>query len=493
MLDAELTRRHFLRSAAAVSAGFWGLHAFDASAAPTASGGVPAGYGPLLPDPEGVLDLPAGFSYRVISQIGRMMSDGLLVPGQPDGMAAFPGPDGLTVLVRNHELSNTPAGKGPFGWSRELLDRVPVEKLYDPGEPDANRPGLGGTTNIVYDTQNQRVVREFLSLVGTERNCAGGPTPWNTWVTCEETVGKAGEHGRAVDHGYNFEVPATAEPALADPVPLKAMGRFNHEAVCVTPATGIVYQTEDRQDGIITRFIPNEPGNLAAGGRLQALAIVGHPSFDTRNWIENDAETQVGGSHIQVDEEQLVGHSMPTIATGTVLDVGWIDLEDVDSADDSLRYRAFDAGAARFARNEGMWFGNDSVFFASTTGGLNRKGQIWRYVPSRFEGRPEEQRFPGRIELFLEPDNHELVENGDNLTVAPWGDLVVCEDAGHRNNLVGITPAGDIYHLALNAYSTFEFAGSCFSPDGSTLFVNIQGSGLTLAITGPWNSENTTP
>ena len=282
----------------------------------------------------------------------------------------------------------------------------------------------------------------------------------------------------------------TTEPGLIDPVPLRDMGRFNHEAVCVDPATCIVYQTEDRQDGLLTRFLPNEAENLAAGGKLQALAMVGKPSFDTRNWVDNDAKAQTGGAFQQADPTDTANKAMPTIATGTVLDVAWIDLENVDDPEDTLRYRGFEAGAARFARGEGMWFGRDAVYFACTTGGMNRKGQLWRYVPSRFEGQPEERRFPGRLELFLEPNDHELVENADNLCVAPWGDLIVCEDAGRKNHLVGVTPEGQLYHFGLNVFSNSELAGSCFSPDGQTLFVNIQGDGLTLAITGPWDKRS---
>ncbi|MEM7577654.1 MAG: alkaline phosphatase PhoX [Planctomycetota bacterium] len=488
-----LDRRSFLQStAAAVSAAFLGLRTYDARAQEFAGELMDPtlGYGPLIPDPEGVFDLPAGFRYRVISQAGQRMDDGLFVPGMADGMAAFDGPNGTVVLVRNHENRNTPAGKGPFGWSRELATDIPSEKMFDAGEDGANRPALGGTTNVVYDPKSQRVVREFMSLAGTERNCAGGPTPWNTWITCEETVGKAGQDGRGCDHGYNFEVPATADPTLFDPIPLRDMGRFNHEAVAVEPETGIVYQTEDRQDGIFTRFIPNEKGNLAAGGKLQALAIVGKPSFDTRNWIDNDAEAQTGGAFQEANDDETAGKATINITQGTVLDVAWIDLENVDDPEDTLRYRGFDAGAARFARGEGMWYGRDAVFFACTTGGMNRKGQLWRYVPSRFEGQPEERRFPGRLELFLEPNNHELVENADNLCVAPWGDLIVCEDAGRKNHLVGVTPDGQLYHFGLNAFSNSELAGSCFSPDGQTLFVNIQGDGLTLAVTGPWDKRS---
>ena len=70
--------------------------------------------------------------------------------------------------------------------------------------------------------------------------------------------------------------------------------------------------------------------------------------------------------------------------------------------------------------------------------------------------------------------------------MAPWGDLIVCEDGGGDQYLVGVTPAGELYKFGHNAISSSEFAGATFSPDGSTLFVNIQGNGLTLAITGPW-------
>ena len=486
MNDLPLSRRRFLGAAAAASAAFAGLARFDSTAARAASPATtPFGFGPLIPDPDGILDLPGGFTYRILSRAGQMMDDGLLLPGKPDGMAAFPGRDGRVVLVRNHELDNAPAGRGAFGWRRELVGRIPASKLYDaggtesPGTPGA-RPGLGGCTTLVYNPATGATERQHLSLAGTERNCAGGQTPWNTWITCEESVGSAGADGRGIDHGYNFEVSADPAAGLSDPVPLKAMGRFNHEAVAVEPGSGIVYQTEDRQDGVITRFLPDERGDLAAGGRLQALAIVDRPSLDTRNWVDNGIFAQAGGS----GQSDGVAATEPGMAVNEVVETRWIDLADVDTPEDDLRYRAFDAGAARFARAEGIWHSDDGVFIACTTGGRERIGQIFRYVPSRFEGRPEEVRFPGRLELFLEPNDHTLVKNADNLTVHPGGDLIVCEDSGAGNRLVGVAPAGELYHVGRNAVSDSEFAGSCFSPDGSTLFVNIQGDGLTLAISG---------
>lgn len=457
----SFSRRFFLKTAGAFGLGFTGLqsalgHGFRKADAPA----VRDGYGPLLPDPEHILDLPEGFTYRILARAGELMQDGLYVPAAADGMAAFPGPKGLTLLVCNHEVSaGRPADQGAFGSDLGLVGRLPADRFYDIGR-DAG-PCLGGTTTIVYDTVSGRKLGQHLSLAGTLTNCAGGPTPWNTWLTCEENTQRAGDFCRE-DHGYVFEVPASAKPGLAEPVPLRDMGRFRHEAVAVDPRTGVIYLTEDLGDGLLYRFLPHEPGRLRAGGRLQALAVRDAPSFDTRNW---DAQT---------------------VAAGDVLAVDWVDLDDVEAPEDDLRHRGFAAGAARFARGEGMWHGNDAVYFACTSGGVARKGQIWRYLPSPVEGHPEEARQPGRLELFVEPNDGALVENADNLTVAPWGDLIVCEDGPGDNFLFGVTPSGDIYKVARNAATPGELAGLTFSPDGTTLFVNIQRDGLTLAISGPW-------
>lgn len=483
------TRRSFLRQAAAVSVGFGGLqHAFAEGRQAITAAEPTIGYGPLKPDPDGILDLPAGFSYRVLSRTGERMDDGLFVPAKHDGMAAFPGPRGKTILVRNHECEHEPHGDGAFGPNLELRDRADVARLYDAGS--GGRLPLGGTTTLVYDTRTGRLERHFLSLAGTLRNCAGGPTPWGTWITCEETTQLA-DTFFAKDHGYTFEVSATDAIALAEPMPLRAMGRFRHEAVAVDPETGIVYQTEDMDDGSIYRFIPNEPGKLAAGGRLQALAILDHSLCDTRNWLAttyHSPAVAVADTGSTETDRPLGPATSPRISVGTTLDVGWIELDDVEAPRDDLRYRGFDLGAARFARGEGMWFGRGAIYFACTTGGSAGLGQIWRYVPGRGEGRAGGEQSPGRLELFIEPNDGRLIENCDNLTVAPWGDLVITEDGPKEQYVVGVTPQGDIYRIGRNALNLSEFAGATFAPDGSTLFVNIQTPGLTLAIHGPWRS-----
>ncbi len=467
-----MKRRNFLRQSSLVSMGFVSLQAFvsacSSGGSSIPSGGISSfpeslseGYGPLLKDPEGILTLPKGFSYKIISRQGDKMSDGFFVPGLADGMATFAAPDGRAIVIRNHEVSPGNPEQGPFGKNMELLGDLSSEMLYDYGKGEL--PCLGGTTTFVYNGSTGEVEEEYLSLTGTIRNCAGGPTPWGSWISCEENTSTANKQLEK-NHGYNFEVPASITPLLAHPIPLKEMGRFNHEAVCVDSRTGIVYQTEDRGDGLIYRYIPHTTGELHKGGKLQALAIKGSQSFDTRNWAKLNAEK---------------------MEIGVPYEVSWVDLKDVESPNDDLRLQGFEAGAARFARGEGMWYGEGEVYFACTNGGVREHGQVFRYTPSPQEGQTGEEQEPGKLELFVEPNDTDIVESCDNLTIAPNGDLILCEDKG-TPRIVGLKQNGEMYHLAKNVGFQSEFAGACFSPDGRTLFVNIQGPGLTLAITGPW-------
>ncbi len=429
------------------------------------------GYGPLKRDPNGMIDLPEGFSYRVISQGGETMADGLLVPGQFDGMGCFPLEGSLIALVRNHELKGrnaTHRNWGPGGYNQEHIGKLDVTRAYDTYKD--GRPLPGGTTTVVYDMATGQTVRQHLSLAGTSTNCCGGHTPWGSWLTCEETVETPKDADVTKDHGYVFEVPAAAT-GLVDPVPLKAMGRFDHEAVCVDPRTGIVYETEDQGDGLFYRFIPTTPGKLAEGGRLQAMALKDAPGADTSNKTDR------------------------LWSPGDWREVVWVDMTDVESPNDDLRKRGHAAGAALVARGEGIFWGNAELYLTATSGGPIERGQILRYVPSPAEGTAGEADAPGRLQLFVESTDLKTMNMADNLAVAPWGHLVVCEDnysADVRNHVKGVTPEGKLYTIARNSFSgNSEFAGAVFSPDGSTLFVNIQYPGVTFAITGPWSAVRT--
>lgn len=456
-------RKTFLRLLSLASLGFTGLaRSLEAKGEPLFHG---LGYGSLVPDPKKILNLPKGFRYKILARSGEKMNDGFLVPGRPDGMGAFAGSKGRVLLVRNHENSAHEKEHSPFGPKNELWRKLRSSQkaaLYDIGLPQ-KPPHIGGTTTSVINEDTLKVEKCYLSLGATARNCAGGQSPWGTWLTCEEYTGRPND-GSAKMHGYVFEVKAQEKIELQKAQPIKAMGRFNHEAVAIDPRTGIVYLTEDRNDGLLYRYIPKVKGQLHKGGQLQALAFVWKSQMDTRNW-------------------QKV-----TVKTGKPLyAVKWIDLKNVDSSRDDLRKRGFAQGAARFARGEGVWPAEDGVYFACTNGGRTKTGQIFKYIPSKYEGqaKEKEEAYRPRLQLFLEPNNTKLLRYCDNLCVSPWGHLFFCEDSS-KPRIFGVSPEAEIYPIAEQVGFRAELAGVCFSPSGKTMFVNIQDAGLTLAIQGPW-------
>jgi secreted PhoX family phosphatase len=405
-------------------------------------------YGPLveaIDETTGLplLLLPEGFRYVSFGWTGEMMSDGLVTPAAHDGMAAFGFAHDRVRLVRNHEV-----GEGP--------DAFAVGIAYD-----ANAGG--GTTTLEFDTRQGRLVGSWASIAGTVRNCAGGPTPWGSWLTCEETtIGPATTNDLLEKHGYIFDVPVSHR---ADPVALTAMGRFSHEAVAVDPRTGIVYETEDAGNTSgLYRFLPRSRRSLRLGGRLQMLGLAHQPGFDTR-----------------------------TNQTGEWMAADWFDVPNPDpdlvAGDESVFGQGFSAGGARFGRLEGAWYGGGSVFIVSTSGGDAGQGQVWQYDPRR-----------DRIRLLFESPSADVLNAPDNITVSPRGGLVLCEDGGGTEYVHGLTIDGVIFKFAQNNvdlrnnpvlgfaadYRGSEFAGACYSPDGEWLFFNIQSPGISFAVTGPW-------
>jgi secreted PhoX family phosphatase len=454
-------RRGVLLSAAALA--FSGLGARAALAAE--SGDIldqVRGYGALRPDPAGVLDLPAGFSYQVVSRAGEVMDDGFLAPDNFDGMGCLALPDGRLALMRNHELDEGEHRLGPTGGRADLEAKLGALPAFDRSADGRVLPG--GVTTLIVDPATGRRERQFVSLAGTAVNCAGGSTPWGTWLTCEETMLSAPKTGTS--HGWIFEVPADA-PGPVVPVPLTAMGRFRHEAAAVDPATGTVYLTEDRDDGLLYRFLPNSPGRLTGGGRLQALAFEAGGS-DSRNWRRTD------------------------LTVGEVRAVRWIDLDEVESPKDDLRRRGHSAGGVLFARGEGVHLaarpdGGCDSFFTCTSGGDRRLGQIFRLTSQPKTGADQ-------LQLFLESRDSRVMDYADNVTIAPSGHLVICEDRVglSLNHLKVVTPAGKVCALARLRMRT-ELAGACFSPDGRFLFVNAYAPGRTFAIEGPWTTFSEAP
>lgn len=408
------------------------------------------GYGELkVYEPLPELSLPAGFHAARVSMANETMDDGNLVPQAADGMAAFGMGERLVRLVRNHEIRNSATD--------------PLSRPFAGGPTYDERAG-GGTTTIEVELKpngEPRRTRHFASLTGTFTNCAGGPTPWGSWITSEETVAGTGA-GFARNHGYNFEVSAFADGPVT-PVPLKAMGRFSHEAIAVDPRTGVVYETEDRNPGGFYRFIPNRPGNLAAGGTLQVLVIRGAPAYDTR-----------------------VGQRV-----GEVLAAEWVTIPRPDSDAPTISSGfVFTqvASAARFSRLEGCWWGDEGCYFTATSGGNAGAGQVFKYTPTSASG--------GELVLVFESPSFDVLDSPDNICISPRGGIVICEDGDGTNYVRGITPRGEVFDVVRNNVSSSEWAGACWAPQGRTLFVNMQGStsagstalGGTYAVWGPWES-----
>lgn len=460
----SFSRRKFLTLAGTTAAGVTMVSPLEAFYARVANGQVAngIGYGPLSPklpnnadELKGLvvggfdlgttplLDLPQGFNYTAISITGQSMTDGGKVPSNHDGMAAFPGANNTTILVRNHEVGSAVDAANP----------VVAPDKYD-------QFAGGGTTTLVIGP-NRRVKSQYASLAGTIRNCAGGPTPWDSWVSCEENFNN-GLPG-VVRHGYNFEVPASETIQVADPVPLVAMGRFNHEAVAVEPDTGWVYETEDRGDSCFYRFRPNQKGNLRSGGILEALKIT-----DSR---AANIEPGTGSANTSTGYLSL---------KGVPLSVTWVKIDDVDPVSDTVRVEARSKGAARFSRGEGAWYGNGLTYFVCSNGGDDRVGQVFAYKSNANDPST------GILTLVVEATASDVLAAPDNICVAPFGDLFLCEDGSGTEYVVGVNQKGELYRFATNVLNGSEFAGACFSPDGKTMFVNIQSPGITLAIWGPW-------
>jgi len=445
-----LTRRSFIKSGAVTLAATGSMAQVIASAAPAMAQDRRRpfeGYGALVPDPKGILDLPSGFQYRIISREGDAMTRGGNVPALHDGMAAFSAGLFGNWLVRNHEVDVDDVDEDGLS----PVPHVPGA-TYDP-------EGVGGTTTLLV-RHDRRLLQEGASLSGTIVNCAGGPTPWHSWLTCEESVDTLGK-----PHGYVFEVDAVRG---GNPQPIKAMGRFEHEALAFD-RWGRAYLTEDAGEphGCFYRFLPSKPlrgyGSLHAGGSLAAMAVAG------------------------------VSTDLSIVQTpGTVLRVGWVNVTNVDPGDNDtpVREQVIAAGATPIMKAEGVWTGVDgSIWFVSSRGdGPNasdpedvsaavHSGQIWRYDPLR-----------NTIQLVVLFAPGSPFDGPDNITAGPHGFALACTDGEGDQWLVGINDAGRTFPFGFNRLNEEEFAGATFSPDGFTLFVNMQGPpGLTFAIWGPWH------
>jgi secreted PhoX family phosphatase len=429
---------------------------------------IPELMGPLQVTPDQntglpLLKLPEGFRYRSFSWAGAQLHDGFAVPGKADGMGVVRQEGSLVTMVRNHEQRET---GGPIGGPDHAYDIT-----------------NGGTTTLVFDTASEELVDSRISLNGTLNNCAGGVTPWGSWLSCEEGVFSPALKGlrpvgkyrfwniekSSKDHGFVFEVPADG---VAEPVPLYDMGQFEHEAVAFDPATGIAYMTEDNGPSAgFYRFIPNRPERLREGGRLQMMKVLNRP--DMTDYLQ----------------------------TGVEMDTEWVDIDDPTQGfapgtrrPSGVAEQGLAAGASRFVALEGCAYADGLIWFTSKLGGRHMSGYVMEYDPVR-----------EKIRMVFESQGHLHFSGPDNIVVSPRGGLLICEDRlanpKAAQSVGGLTPQGEFFrfcqvnpglkgvHLEHNLARTAltsEWAGATFSQDGEWLFINIYSPGVTLAITGPW-------
>ncbi|MFT5441298.1 MAG: secreted PhoX family phosphatase [Myxococcota bacterium] len=406
--SGKLSRRDLLRAGAAAAGGL----ALSALATPNLAHAYLPGadqFGPLQPADANGLMLPPGFTSRVVAV------SGVVVPNtshtwhaNPDGGATFPVEGGGWIYVSNAESDG----------------------------------GAGGVSAIRF-ASDASVVDAYSILSGTARNCAGGPTPWGTWLSCEET-----DDGRVYDcDPYT----AGSEGTLA-----AGLGSFKHEAAAVNPTLKKVYLTEDQRDGLFYRFTPNAYPNLQSGA-LEALEIL-------------DPQSQ---GPIALGQKRHV--VWRPIAEPNPVEGG---IQQPTSLPLSARATRFQTpNATVFDGGEGCWLHDNDLYFS--TKGNNR---VWRLHCKTDE-----------IEIVydLATSSMPVLSNVDNVFAGPNGDVYVSEDPGNLQ-IVALTPSGNVKpFVRMVGQRGTEVTGPALNPDGTRLYFSSQRNpGTTYEVTGPFLGRN---
>ncbi len=462
-------RRSFLKHGLVAAGGLGlGLAAWSRFAPQSTAPEFHHALGPLRPVQDQtsglpILSLPKGFRYHSFAWAGDTLGDGYRSPGACDGMGVVSDDNGIVTLIRNHELRGS---TGPIGDPLKAWDITG-----------------GGTTTLKFDTATERLLDSRVSLSGTVNNCAGGVTPWGTWLSCEEgpLTPELMHHGGELrqkfwhvenatkPHGYVFEVHPEGE---SNPQPIIPMGQFYHEAAAVDPKSGAVYMTEDRSPHAgLYRYVPKTPGKLQAGGKLQMLKAEGH--------------------------KELIG-SMPL---NKPMVVAWVNIPEPGQGHTPGTHdgagvvaQGLAAGGTAFVSLEGCVCFDDSIYFTSKAGGGAGAGQVFRLDIVQ-----------NTLELIFEASGHDSFSGPDNIIVSPRGSLMICEDRlgimKKGQHIVGLNANDGLFtfcqvnsklqadyrgHDLANTAVSSEWAGVCFSTDGQWMFANLYNPGMTLAITGPW-------
>jgi hypothetical protein len=383
-----MQRRRFLQLAAgaggALAAGS-GIWSRLLASEPAISSVGP--YGALGPPDANGIRLPEGYGSRIVAESLRPVAGAPLVGlwhVSPDGAATFATGDGGWVYVCNCEA-----------------------------------PGIGGVNALRFDAGGA-VVDGYPILKGTSQNCAGGPTPWGTWLSCEE-FDLTDVRGPA---GQVWECDPTG-PGQGLPRP--ALGKFNHEAVAVDPVHHHLYLTEDQGDGLLYRFTP-------AAWRDDGVGVLDAGVLEA---------AVVGG------DGQL----------------SWLAVPDPSAASGATRHQL--PGATRFDGGEGAWYADGTVYI--TTKGDKR---VWAL-----------DTVAGRIEVVYDatpigPDDPSPL-SVDNVTVSPAGDVFVAEDSSTRKRMLllsdvdGAITASPFLEVVEREGGS-ELTGPVFDPSGTRLYFSSQ-------------------
>jgi len=404
---SSLTRRSLLRATALATGALALGPAFWKRAVASAATVTDGPYGPLGPPDANGLRLPAGFRARVIARGNELVAGTTYrFPVQPDGQATFGTPDGGWILVTNSEF----------------------------GPPD------GGVSAIRFDPAGQ-IVDAYRILGGTTLNCSGGPTPWGTWLSCEET-----------DQGRVWECdPTQPSQGVARP----ALGTFKHEAAAVDAAGQRLYLTEDNGDGNFYRFTPKAYPMLDEG--LLEVAIVG------------------AGGHVT-----------------------WKAVPQPNPGPGATPTRQQVPEATKFDRAEGIWF-DSGVVYVATTG--DHKIHAYDTAAQRIEVVYERDKLPGAP--ISSPDNISVSPAGDlyiaeNTTPKEEGEgldvglLTPDLTVSRFLSAVGFKHVYDAPELGPS-----ELTGPVFDPSGTRFYFtsqrariantgNAPGPGEVYEITGPF-------
>ena len=345
--------------------------------------------GPLQDPNEFGVMIPAGMQCRLIAQSGKKLSNSYIWHGSPDGASVFPTDNSGWVYVSNSELGDNDGGVG-----------------------------------VIKFNKNGDIEDSYSILENSSRNCSGGVTPWNTWLSCEEHSKGIVWETSPIKNDTNY------------PKKREMLGAFRHEGAAIDPKSNFIYMTHDDMDGYFYRFISNE--------------IAGSEEYYSKGQLQV-ARVNSDGS------------------------VGWIKVPDPLAREKSIIEQLPEATS--FKRGEGIAYFDRKIFFTTT-----HDHRVWVYEIdtnkiSLFYDGFENTNNINPLNFFKrwrKDSNGYALKSPDQMTVNADGYPLVAED-GDNMELCFIDKNGFAKPLVrLDGHWLSEITGPAFSPDGSRLYFSSQ-------------------